>query len=279
MSTLSFLVGGGAVAAYLLSRERTASGQPTARVPGPFVWPVAEWNGRSPVVSDGFHSPRPGGCHNGVDIMFKRHSTDPFVAGSPNGSKGYVMPDNIAALAVADGVVRAATKTAYGLAVIIDHKGGLSTFYTHLERLLVPSTEVRSTEKPRVKAGQPIGIIGFSPKDPARLKHLHFEVWQPDAQRNVTKLDPEALMKVWPIVRASAPSARNAGLLYRPVGASREPYPQWVRDLKGASGVYIIRERDSREIVYVGSSVGRLYDTLTRHFQTVRHEAQEVPMT
>ena len=43
-----------------------------------------------------------------------------------------------------------------------------------------------------------------------------------------------------------------------------------MRDLKGESGVYIIRERTSREIVYVGSSVGRLYDTLTRHFQIWR---------
>jgi Uri superfamily endonuclease len=50
-----------------------------------------------------------------------------------------------------------------------------------------------------------------------------------------------------------------------------------VRDLKGKSGVYVIRENG--ETVYVGSSVGRLYETLTRHFQTVRHEAQEVPMT
>jgi len=79
--------------------------------------------------------------------------------------------------------------------------------------------------------------------------------------------------------RHGAASLRNAGLTYRPLGARGEPYPQWVRDLKGESGVYIIRERDSREVVYVGSSVGRLYDTMTRHFQTVRHEAQEVPMT
>lgn len=71
--------------------------------------------------------------------------------------------------------------------------------------------------------------------------------------------------------------ARNGGFTYRPVGARGEAYPQWVRDLKGKSGVYVIRE--DGETVYVGSSVGPLIDTLTRHFQTVRHEAQEVPMT
>jgi murein DD-endopeptidase MepM/ murein hydrolase activator NlpD len=283
VSRLPFLLGGGVLAAYLLSREREASGaaltaptQPTKpaseRVPGPFVWPIAAWNGRAPVISDGFTSRRPGGRHNGVDLMFKRRPTDPFGVGTPNGSKGYVMPDNVAALAAADGVVRSAKNTSRGFAIVIDHGGRISTFYTHLERLLVPATNPRSHGKPRVKAGQPIGIIGFSPADAAKLKHLHFEIWQSAADSKVTKLDPAALMKVWPLVGGAAAqtSVRNAGLVYRPVGASREPYRQWVRDLKGESGVYIIRERDSREIVYVGSSVNRLYDTLTRHFQTWR---------
>ena len=67
--------------------------------------------------------------------------------------------------------------------------------------------------------------------------------------------------------------ARNASLQYRPVGARGENYPDWVRALDGKSGVYVIRELDangSPEIVYVGSSNGRLYDTLTRHFQIWR---------
>ena len=67
---------------------------------------------------------------------------------------------------------------------------------------------------------------------------------------------------------------RNAGLIYRPVGASGEPYPEWVRALDGKSGVYVIKEiqRDgTEELVYVGEShSGRLYDTLTRHLQTWR---------
>jgi len=71
---------------------------------------------------------------------------------------------------------------------------------------------------------------------------------------------------------------RNGGLTYRPVGRSGDPYPAWVRRLKGKSGVYVIR-RDG-EPLYVGEShSNRLYETLTRHFQTVRHEAQEIPMT
>ena len=67
-----------------------------------------------------------------------------------------------------------------------------------------------------------------------------------------------------------APRWRNAGLVYRPIGASGEPYPDWLRELKGKAGVYVIRHAASLEILYVGSSSSRLYDTLTRHFQQWR---------
>jgi hypothetical protein len=80
--------------------------------------------------------------------------------------------------------------------------------------------------------------------------------------------------------RAAGYRNRSASLKYRPIGRSREPYPDWIRELRDKSGVYVIRDRASREVLYVGESHGdNLYKTLTRHFQTVRHEAQEVPMT
>jgi hypothetical protein len=67
---------------------------------------------------------------------------------------------------------------------------------------------------------------------------------------------------------------RNASLSYRPIGRNGERYPDWLRALRGKSGVYIIRERQrdgSSPVVYVGEShAGRLYQTLTRHFQTWR---------
>jgi hypothetical protein len=63
---------------------------------------------------------------------------------------------------------------------------------------------------------------------------------------------------------------RNAGLVYRPVGSPRERYPEWVRELDGKSGVYVIRDLQSHETLYVGSSSTRLYDTLTRHLQQWR---------
>jgi hypothetical protein len=73
---------------------------------------------------------------------------------------------------------------------------------------------------------------------------------------------------------ASDFEVRNAALRYRPIGGSGEPYPDWVRMLDGKSGVYILREIQddgTTETVYVGEShTGRLYQTLTRHFQTWR---------
>src|SRR5262245_12003108 len=74
--------------------------------------------------------------------------------------------------------------------------------------------------------------------------------------------------------RSGGTALRNAGLIYRPVGATGERYPAWIDELRGKSGVYVIREiqRDgSSEVVYVGEShSGRLYETLTRHFQAWR---------
>jgi hypothetical protein len=57
--------------------------------------------------------------------------------------------------------------------------------------------------------------------------------------------------------------------VYRPVGQRGEPYPLWLRRLKGQSGVYVIRQEGRP--AYIGEShTGRLYETLTRHFQTWR---------
>ena len=266
MRAWPWIVGGGALA-YAFARKHDASSldRPTLidSLPGRWVWPVARWNGRPPVISDGFDSPRPGvPRHGGVDIMFARVVSDPFKPGTPNGSKLHVMPDDVVAVAASDGVVWSASKTPQGFAVVIDHNPAkVATFYTHLEKLTANAGE-------RVRAGQPIGVIGASPLDGEHLKHLHFELWLGGPSDRV---DPATLMRSWEVVAdPSTLVARNAGFTYRPIGASGEAYPDWIRALDGKAGVYVIRDAKSREIVYVGSSAGRLYDTLTRHFQTWR---------
>jgi hypothetical protein len=234
------------------------------------VWPVPTWRDRAPLCSDGFGSKRPGGIrHGGVDVMFVRVPADPYKPGTPNATRMFVMPDGLVAVAASDGLVWSAMETPRGFAVTIDHTPRkVTTFYTHLERLLVaPTTNAKSGE--HVKAGQPIGMIGADPLDGEHLKHLHFELWFGGAKDRV---DPAPYLQQWDMVPApsSTAVARNAALVYRPVGASGEPYPAWVRALDGKAGVYVIREIETREVVYVGSSVGRLYDTLTRHFATWR---------
>ena len=274
MSRLPWMAGAGAIAWYAWSRRTRQATTPehaapvlVGPLPGRWVWPVPRWNGRAPVISDGFGSPRPGGIrHGGVDVMFARLSSDAFKPGTPtpNGSAHFVMPDQLDAVAASDGVVWSATQTPRGFAVVIDHApvAKVATFYTHLEKLLVAKGD-------HVRAGQPIGIIGADPLDPEHVKHLHFELWLGGPGHRV---DPAPLMRGWSAVAdPGALVARNGSLSsYRTVGASGEPYPDWARALKGKSGVYVIREIGG-DIVYVGSSsAGRLYETLTRHFQTWR---------
>ena len=56
-------------------------------------------------------------------------------------------------------------------------------------------------------------------------------------------------------------------LEWAPIGA-RGSFAPWVHGLKGRSGVYLIRS-DAGELLYVGEShTGRLYETITRHFQS-----------
>jgi excinuclease UvrABC nuclease subunit len=57
-------------------------------------------------------------------------------------------------------------------------------------------------------------------------------------------------------------------LEYRPVKEGRT-VADWVKALKGKSGVYVIREAGFLgEVLYCGEShTGRLYATLLRHFQ------------
>jgi hypothetical protein len=272
MRAWPLLVGGG-LAVYAWSRRGSVPARRTPVVAGPlpgrWVWPVPRWNGRAPMISDGFDSPRPGlPRHGGVDVMFARLPSDTFKAGTSNASKLFVMPDGLAAVAASDGVVWSAMQTPQGFAVVIDHKPTkVATFYTHLDKPLVALAGPGKSNE-RVRAGQPIGIIGASPLDAEHLKHLHFEVWLGGPN---DRIDPAALMRGWETVSdPNAVVARNAGFVYRSVGATGEPYPDWVRALKGRAGVYVIRDQDSREILYVGSSTGRLYDTLTRHLQAWR---------
>jgi murein DD-endopeptidase MepM/ murein hydrolase activator NlpD len=155
----------------------TPSPQPAEPLPGRWVWPVGVWSGRKPEISDGYWSMRrqPEGftmTHGGVDLMYRRQPSDPWKAGTLNGTPNFVMPDHRAVLAASDGVVWSAAKTARGWTVVVDHTPRkLATYYTHMSSLLV-------TAKQSVTAGTPLGIIGADPLDGEHIMHLHFEVWR-----------------------------------------------------------------------------------------------------
>ncbi len=196
MRALPWVLGGGAaaVAAYYWHRGRDASatridssigaapsteatsnsattGLRPEPLPVRWIWPVGVWHDRKPEISDGFASKRrsPSGqliTHGGVDIMYRRRPGDPWRAGTPNGTPGWIMPDHRAALAASDGVVWSAANTPRGWTIVIDHAPrGLATYYTHLSSLLV-------TAKQRVSAGTPLGIIGADPLDAEHIMHL-----------------------------------------------------------------------------------------------------------
>lgn len=64
-------------------------------------------------------------------------------------------------------------------------------------------------------------------------------------------------------------------LEYKSIGSDGDNWPQWIRDLRSASGVYVIKQHGTDgAVLYVGSSEGRLYDTITRHFQQWRRKKQ-----
>ncbi len=216
------LGGGAALAAVWLARSRaahTAVVAPAVDLPpigtppaGAWVFPVPSLGDRLAEVSDGFNSPRtfPDGTkgkHLGVDVMFRRRGARDLIAvyipGTPNGTKGYFMPDNTPALAASAGVVRFAQWTPQGFSVIVRHPSGWATYYTHLASLAVAKGDT-------VAGGQPLGTIGASPTDGERIKHLHFELWK-DGTRGGA-VDPQPYVEAWPRVTIAdwVPSASIA---------------------------------------------------------------------
>lgn len=283
ISPTMLAAGAGALATLLAARASRAPARTPADI---WVWPLPSVDGRAPTISNRFGTTRtnPDGTrtsHPGVDLMYKRRDgsdmSDAYPPGTSGGSPGHFMPAGIPVLAARDGVVWSAGLTPHGYAIVLDHGAPWATFYQHLERLLVPLAQ-RGVGQHRVRAGDIIGVVGASPLDAERLRHLHLEVWRGGGAR--AAIDPEPMMKQWSVLpwklarRAEPPARRNGGLVYRRVGGRGEPYPSWLRDLDGASGVYVIREYDrggTPTIVYVGEShTGRLYQTLTRHFQNWR---------
>lgn len=148
---------------------------------GRWIYPLPRWQGRAPVISDGWGSPRDGGLrrHRGADLMYRRRTRDEltvvFPPRAPH-SAWHFLPPGTVALAAADADVWSAGEDARGHVVVLSHGAPWATCYRHLARLFLRET-ARGTARERVRAGQPIGIVGADPTDPRGIAHLHFEVW------------------------------------------------------------------------------------------------------
>lgn len=174
---------------------------PFQTLAGRWVWPVPITRGREPVISSGWGSPRGDRQHEGVDVMFRRIPSDPYPVGSRQGSKLFVMPNDVLAVAAADGVLWFSGETARGWSVILDHTEStgqkVASYYTHMERLFVPPTS-RGRGKIKIAAGQPLGIVGADPLDRNHLMHLHFALW---AGGSENAFDAAPFMEKWAKIR------------------------------------------------------------------------------
>ncbi|HUM13990.1 MAG TPA: peptidoglycan DD-metalloendopeptidase family protein [Myxococcaceae bacterium] len=99
--------------------------------------------------------------------------------------------------AAAAGVVKeAGERGGYGLAVEIDHGGGVTTVYGHASELLVRAGE-------KVQPGQPIAKVGHTGR--ATGDHLHFEL-----RRAGVAVNPTTLLKAY-AGRADSIGGRSTG--------------------------------------------------------------------
>jgi murein DD-endopeptidase MepM/ murein hydrolase activator NlpD len=126
-----------------LRKSRYAAGRPGK---GELVWPTSG----APSSSYGYRTHPISGkrkLHAGIDI------------GAPTGQKIVAATDGL--------VLSAGWRGGYGLAVVIDHGGGVATLYAHQSRLGVSEGDI-------VASGQTIGYIGTTGYSTG--PHLHFEV-------------------------------------------------------------------------------------------------------
>ncbi len=143
--------------------------------------PEYQWPASGPIMS-GFGT-REGRRHDGIDISSK--SGTPIVA------------------ARAGVVTHAGWYYDYGLTVILDHGGGVTTIYGHTSAILVQAGQ-------KVRAGEEIARVGCSGR--CTGSHVHFEV-----RVQGRAVDPLAFLM--PSARAAAQTLPAAGPSARPVPA------------------------------------------------------------
>lgn len=159
------------------------------RLTAGWVWPVERepstpW--RTPVVSDTYRR-RPQRWHQGVDIMYKRDTALPRSQQTPDRTRWHDMWPGVHAIATGPGIVVASGRIKTGGRVRIDHGGGLTSAYLHLDKVAVRKGD-------RVRRGQTIGTIGIG----SGVRHMHYELWQGWLHK---PLDPSSYLPQWGYAR------------------------------------------------------------------------------
>ncbi len=179
--------------------------------------PVVKWHGYVPVVSDHYSRTITSDHreHHGVDVMFRRQGDRlelSFQPGTPNGSQNYFMPDGVLVVAAADGELWSSASSPGGLQVVVSHGAPWATYYQHMSKLFVPVGVSKGAGKIKIKRGQPLGVVGGSPRDGQHLMHLHFEMWKNGGAE--AHVDPEAYgFASWPVLTSAVTSASKVVVL------------------------------------------------------------------
>lgn len=142
-----------------------------------WTFPVPQWQDYIADRSQEYRSTD----HHGVDIMYPRRTGGPdamYANATSNGAKNWFMPDQITAVCPKDGYIWATGTGPTGKYCVIDCGRPIAIFMVHFGSLIVPEGISRGAQRVQVVAGQPIGVISYSPQDTAMLKHLHIEVWR-----------------------------------------------------------------------------------------------------
>ncbi len=141
--------------------------------PGRLSWPLARWT-----LTQGY------GCTS--------FASEPVATWCPTGhvhtGLDLAAPSGTPVLAAGAGVAQVIdSPTGYGLHVVIDHGGGVSTLYGHLMEAAVRSGQP-------VRRGQTIGWVGSTGMSTG--PHLHFEV-----RRDGWPVDPRSWLPASPAAR------------------------------------------------------------------------------
>lgn len=206
-----FTLAAGFLLLALPGRDDVSGGGPTPPSDGNWGFPMEAWRGYLPTRSDDYHAVKTAAHreHHGCDLMYRRKPGGPDAAypkgitgtgalARAYGTRDYFVPDNAYACAARDGTLWQVGQGGHGKYVVIDHGKPFATFYQHLSSVLFSPLN-NGAGGIKVKRGDRLGVIGYSPLDGERLMHLHFEVWYQGGARS--HVDPWPLLATAPIPR------------------------------------------------------------------------------